>query len=194
MRRSAMPQTRATGLPYSGHKYITGEMRERFCANPADTGRRQAKRRLTLGDGGLSVRNPTLGDGGLPVRNPTLGDGGPSFRERSMNHPLKYRTPPRGIRLARPIGLQRACTTYAFAPHSPTFTGIMQRYSGGTSIKTAPISYNKHNWFTGWQRFAINPFAKPARDKRNGVPPCYAPTAQPRTSLMRNSAATAERP
>ena len=55
MRRSAMPQTRATGLPYSGDKYITGEMRERFCANPADTGRRQAKRRLTLGDGGLSV-------------------------------------------------------------------------------------------------------------------------------------------
>ena len=58
-----------------------------------------------------------------------------------------------------------------FRPHSPTITEIMQRYSGGTSIKTAPISYNKHKWFTGWQRFAINPFAKPARDKRNGVPP-----------------------
>lgn len=81
-----------------------------------------------------------------------------------------------------------------FRPHSPTITEIMQRYSGGTSIKTAPISYNKHKWFTGWQRFAINPFAKPARDKRNGVPPCYAPTAQPRTSPTRNSAATAERP
>ena len=81
-----------------------------------------------------------------------------------------------------------------FRPHSPTITEIMQRYSGGTSIKTAPISYNKHKWFTGWQLFAINPFAKPARDKRNGVPPCYAPTAQPRTSPTRNSAATAERP
>ena len=72
-----------------------------------------------------------------------------------------------------------------FRPHSPTITEIMQRYSGRTSIKTAPISYNKHKWFTGWQRFAINPFAKPARDKRNGVPPCYAPTAQPRTPPRR---------
>ena len=54
-RRTAKPR-HATGLSYSGHKYITGEMRGRFCANPADTGRRQAKRRLTLGDGGLSVR------------------------------------------------------------------------------------------------------------------------------------------
>ena len=122
-RRTAKPR-HATGLSYSGHKYITGEMRERFCANPADTGRRQAKRRLTLGDGGLSVRNPTLGDGGLPVRNPTFGDGGPSFRERSMNHPLKCRTPPRRSRLARPIGLQRACTTRAFDPTPLRLPGL----------------------------------------------------------------------
>ena len=123
-----MPQTRATGLPYSGDKYITGEMRKRFCAKPADTGNKRAKRRRTLGDGGFSVRNPTLGDGGFSVRNPTLGDGGPSFRERSMNHPLKCR------RLARkPIGATDRPATLLrnarFLPHSPALTGIMQRFS-----------------------------------------------------------------
>ena len=41
-RFAAKPQ-RATGLSYSGHKYITGEMRERFCANPADTGSKWAE-------------------------------------------------------------------------------------------------------------------------------------------------------
>lgn len=181
MRRSAKPQTRATGLPYSGHKYITGEMRERFCAKPADTGGRQAKRRRTLGDGGLSVRNPMLGDAD------------PSFGEQSMDHPLKCRRLVRESRLAQPTALRRACAARVFEPHFPTFTGIMQRFLKNASIKSAWISYNKHKWFTGWQRFAINPFARPARDKRNGVPLCYAPTALPKTSPMRNSAATAER-
>ena len=181
MRRSAKPQTRATGLPYSGHKYITGEMRERFCAKPADTGGRQAKRRRTLGDGGLSVRNP------MP------GGKSPFLRIRGANHPLKCRRLMRESRLAQPTALRRACGAHVFEPHSPTFTGIMQRFSKNASIKSAWISYNKHKWFTGWQRFAINPFARPARDKRNGVPPCYAPTALPKTSPMRNSAATAER-
>lgn len=181
MRRSAKSQTRATGLPYSGHKYITGEMRERFCAKPADTGNKRAKRRRTLGDGGFSVRNPTLGDAD------------PSFGERSMDHPLKCRRLARESRLTQRTALRRACATRVFKPHSPTFTGIKQRFSKNASIKSAWISYNKHKWFTGWQRFAINPFAKPARDKRNGVPPCYALTALPKTSPMRNSAATAER-
>lgn len=59
-RRTAKPR-HATGLSYSGHKYITGEMRGRFCANPADTGRRQAKRRRHLGTEGYpSGRNRTV--------------------------------------------------------------------------------------------------------------------------------------
>ena len=129
MRRSARTQTRATGLPYSGDKYITGEMRERFCAKPADTGNKRAKRRRTLGDGGFSVRNPTLGDAD------------PSFGERSMNHPLKCRRLVRESRLAQRTALRRACATRVFKPHSPTFTGIKQRFSKNASIKSAWISY-----------------------------------------------------
>ena len=64
-----MPQTRATGLSYSGHKYITGEMRGRFCANPADTDRRQAKRRRHLGAEDYLSETRRLGTEALPSEN-----------------------------------------------------------------------------------------------------------------------------